>query len=167
MEETKIIKILTYRLPFELSSPIFNEYKNRLTECVNIIEKYKKYRTLKEDNDAIEALLAISIFHKRVIANLDSVLKFYGTVHSIGDVEVIKMGSYNFDFEEKKAVEYLTSSYRRLLEKFNIHPSLFHYNETREFLQKLIFLKETTDDKKEDRRNRERGSQPEEDDFPF
>jgi len=64
--------IFTYGLPFDLANQIYNEYQDRIREAKYIIDISEKYSPLANSLVTVELLLALSIFHKRVIANLDA-----------------------------------------------------------------------------------------------
>jgi DNA-binding protein YbaB len=158
-KESPIINILTYKLDFTLSRQIFNEYQSRLKEATYLIDNYNTYHTLKANMKTVEIVLALSIFHKRVIANLDAAVKFYGIVNKISRSETIKMGSYALTGQEKNKLLGVTMSYEQLIKKFSISPSLMDYNETKDFLKKLIALKSNLryaqNQEQDDRRERE------------
>ncbi|MCA9761312.1 MAG: hypothetical protein KC463_07365, partial [Streptococcus sp.] len=86
-DETPMINILTYQLPYKLTNQIYNEYQSRLKEATFLIENYKTYNALKPHVNTIELFLSLSIFHKRVITNLDGAVKFYGTVTKKGKTD--------------------------------------------------------------------------------
>src|SRR5688572_22306153 len=96
-----LINILTSKLPRDLTVPIYKEYEDRLKEANYIIRISEKYGVLKEHKKLVEILLSVSIFHKRVIANLDGAVKFYGTVNRLSQADVISIGRYEFTGEEK------------------------------------------------------------------
>jgi len=79
-EKTPIINILTAGTPYKLANQIYNEFQNRFKEAKYFIENFSWYSELSEDIETIEFLLALSIFHKRVVAKLYGAIKFYGTV---------------------------------------------------------------------------------------
>jgi hypothetical protein len=140
-KQTPFINILTYSLPYELSNQIYSEYQNRYKEAKYLIENYKTYKTLEKNLKQLELLLSLSIFHKRVMTNLDGAVKFYGTVINHSETETIKMGSYNFTLEEKNKILAVIINYQNLLKNFSISPEIMEYNETREFLKNIINLK--------------------------
>ena len=133
-----MINILTYGLPFKLANQIYNEYQSRLSESKYIIDLSDRYKPLSEYIETVEILLALTIFHKRVISNLDAAVKFYGTVNSYSEVDTIKIGSYNFTGEEKNKILGLTINYNKLQEKFRIPKNLTDYELTKEFLVKVL-----------------------------
>lgn len=139
--ETQIINILTYHLPFDLSNQIFNEYQSRLKEANYFIDNIKSYKSLKPDIKTVELLLALSIFYKRVIANLDAAVKFYGTVTKYSKADIIKIGSFDLNGEEKNKILAVVMSYNQLIRKFSIPSLLMDYYETKELLKNLINLK--------------------------
>ena len=140
-EETPMINILTYKLPFKLANQIYNEYQSRLKEATYLIENYKTYGVLNEHIKTIELFLSLSVFHKRVITNLDGAVKFYGTVSKRGQTDTIQIGSYKMTGDEKNKILAVVLNYNQLLEKFSISPMVMEYFETREFLKKLIVYK--------------------------
>ncbi len=140
-KETPIINILTYQLPFELSNQIYNEFQNRLKEAQFLIDTYKTYAPLRDDKKSVELFLALSIFHRRVITNLDGAVKFYGTVTRKNETNTVRIGTYDLTAEEKNKILAVVINYNRLLTQFSIPATVMEYYETRDFLKKLITLK--------------------------
>jgi len=140
-KDTPIINVLTYQLPFNLANQIYNEFQSRVKEANYLIANYKTYKSLKDSSKTIELLLSLSIFHRRVITNLDGAVKFYGTVTKKGKADTIRIGSYDLTLEEKNKILAVVINYNHLLEKFSIPPIVMEYHETREFLKKIIMLK--------------------------
>ncbi len=140
-QKSPLINILTYQLPFQLSNQIYNEYQSRLKEANFLIDNYKTYAKLKDNLHTVELFLSISIFHKRVVTNLDGAIKFYGTVTKKGETDTIRVGAYNLTGEERNKMLAVVLNYNQLLQRFSIPPSVMEYYETREFLKKLISLK--------------------------
>jgi hypothetical protein len=119
---------------------MYNEYVNRLKEVKWTIENAKKYKGLQKDIDVVELLLALSIFHKRVISNLDAAVKFHGTVETYSKAETISMGKYDFTKKEKNKVWALTITYRKLMDKYGISETLWNYLTTTDFLKNVLAL---------------------------
>lgn len=140
-EKTPIINILTAGTPFKLANQIYNEFQNRFKEAKYFIENFSWYSELSEDLETVELLLALSIFHKRVVANLDGAIKFYGTVTESGKTDTISIGSYNLNNEEKNKILGLLINYRKLIQRFGIDESFMDYYHTKEFLKKVKYLK--------------------------
>lgn len=164
--KSPIINILTYKLNnYELTRQIYNEYQSRYKDALFLINNYKTYSSLKENLKTVELILALSIFHKRVIANLDAAVKFYGTVSRISQAETIKMGSYDLNGLEKNKILGVTMNYYALIEKFSVPATLMDYNETRDFLKKLINLK--TNLANAENWTKPKGIRGEEDELPF
>jgi hypothetical protein len=166
--ETPIINLLTYKLPFELTNQIYNEFQSRLTEATYLIDTYKTYKTLKENIKTVELILSLSIFHRRVITNLDGAVKFYGTVTKKGQTDTVRIGNYNLTGDEKNKILAVVMNYNSLLERFSIPPIVMEYYETRDFLKKLITLKsELNNADFKERQTRKNGNQNSEEDLPF
>ena len=167
-KETPIINILTYQLPYQLTNQMYNEYQSRLKEATFLIDSFKTYASLRESKKTVELFLSLSIFHRRVIANLDGVVKFYGTVTKKGETEIIRIGNYNLSGDEKNKILAVVMNYNRLLEKFSVPPIVMEYYETRDFLKKLINLKSVLENANlEERKSKGKGRQQDEDDIPF
>jgi hypothetical protein len=140
-KETPIINILTYRLPYDLANQIYNEYQNRFREAKFLIDNYSTFKVLQDNIMTVELLLSLSIFHKRVISNLDAAVKFYGTVTTKSDADTIRMGSYSLTGDEKNKLLAVVINYNQLIQKFSIPPIIMEYYDTKEFLRNLIGLK--------------------------
>ena len=121
-KDTPIINILTYKLPYKLANQIYNEYQNRFREANYLIDNIKRYKELKNNKKTVELLLALSIFHKRVITNLDAAVKFYGTVTKYSTAQTIKIGSYDLTGKEKNNILAVVMNYNQLIERFLIAP---------------------------------------------
>lgn len=167
-EEIPIINILTYRLPFDLANQMYKEYYSRLKDAEYKIDNYKTYSPLADAKPTVELMLALSIFHKRVITNFDGAIKFYNTVTRRSDATVISIGNFKLDGDEKNKLLAVVMNYRQLLERFSIHQADLEYLETSEFLRKIIRLKKDLEYGENNQHSRKtKGSQGEEDDIPF
>lgn len=139
-KKTPIINILTSGLPYKLANQIYNEHQSRLSESKYIINLSERYKPLEVYIDTVEILLALTIFHKRVIANLDSAVKFYGTIKSYSDADTIKIGSYKLTGDQKNKILGLTINYNKLKNRFRIPENLNDYELTKEFLVKVLYM---------------------------
>jgi len=128
---------LTYGLPFKLSNQIFNEFQGRYTDINYMINKYDYYKNLGKDLKAIELLLSLSIFHKRVISNLDAAAKFYKTVNLKSGAETIAMGNYKLTRDENTQLLAIVITYKNLLQKYNVPQYLIDSYDNRDFLRNL------------------------------
>lgn len=168
--ETPMINILTYQLPYKLTNQIYNEYQSRLKEATYLIENYKTYNPLSQYINTVELFLSLSIFYKRVVTNLDGAVKFYETVTKKGQTDTIQIGGYKMTEEEKNKILAVVINYNQLLKKFFIPPMIMEYVETREFLKKLIVYKTDIENGKNQKpkRNEENKDNQEDDfDLPF
>lgn len=166
-KETPIINILTSKLPFKIANQIYNEYQNRLKESIYLIENYSTYKSLDGSIKTLELFLALSIFYKRIITNLDGVVKFHNTVENIGRIDTIQIGSYNLTSEEKKKLLAVVINYNKLLERFSIPSSTMEYYETKEFLKKILKYKSIIENEDISKRSRENGFEEDNTDLPF
>jgi hypothetical protein len=137
-QTTPIINLLTYGLPFKLSNQIFNEYQQRAREANFLIDHSGRFILLREQKITINLILALSIFYKRVITNLEAAVKFHGTVKKYSQAETIKIGEYLLDVQERNKILGVTISYKKLIEAYGIDNSIMDYNETKEFLIKMV-----------------------------
>ena len=68
MKQTPFINILTYKLPSNVTHPIYLEYNSRRRELDRIwANPENNYQMLQDYISTIEALLAISIFYRHVM----------------------------------------------------------------------------------------------------
>lgn len=138
----KIIGIITSKLPYDLANQLYHEFESRNKEAVFLIENARYYKRLKKDIKTVEILLALSIFHKRVITNLDAAVKFHKTVTTRSSASVVSIGSYDLDENEKNKLLGMLINYKKLKDRFGIYDYIFEYHETREFLKELIKFKQ-------------------------
>jgi hypothetical protein len=164
-KKTPMINILTFGLPFKLANQIYNEYQSRLSESKYIIDVSDRYKPLTEYIETVKILLALTIFHKRVISNLDAAVKFYEKVKGYSEVDTIQIGSYNFTGDEKNKILGLTINYNKLKEKFRIPKNFADYELTKDFLVKVLSM---LSDFNYGTDNKEEGDiKTEENDLPF
>lgn len=129
------------RLPREISNPMYNEYYNRLKEINYILENRDAYKHLLQYKKTIEIILSLSIFYKRVIANMDAATKFAGTVFTNSPAIAIKIGSYNLTGSEKNRIIAIVMNYNSLLEKYSLTHDMLATTETRDLIKKIKDLK--------------------------
>lgn len=129
------------RLPREISNPMYNEYYNRLKEINFIIENRGAYKHLLQYKKTIELILSLSIFYKRVIANMDAATKFAGTVFSNSPAIAIKIGSYDLTGSEKNRIIAIVMNYNSLTQKYNLTKDLLSTTETKDLIKKIKDLK--------------------------
>lgn len=161
---TPLINIFTYGLPFKLANQIYKEFQDRVKEANYLVENSTRFKFLNDYNETLEILIALSIFHKRVISNLDGAVKFYGKVNSICNADIISMGSYDLTLEEKNKILALLINYRTLIKKFGISENDFDYTETKEFLSNIERIKSFEN---YGERNNKGSGKNIEDDLPF
>lgn len=129
------------RLPREISNPMYNEYYSRLKEINFIMENRDAYKHLLQYKKTIELILSLSIFYKRVIANMDAATKFAGTVFSNSSAIAIKIGSYNLTSSEKNRIIAVVMNYNSLTQKYSLTNDLLATSETKDLIKKIKDLK--------------------------
>ena len=135
------------RLPREISNPMYNEYYNRLKEINFILENRDAYKHLLQYKKTIELILSLSIFYKRVIANMDAATKFAGTVFSNSPAIAIKIGSYDLTGSEKNRIIAVVMNYNLLIEKYSLTHDMLATTETKDLIKKIKDLKWQLDNK--------------------
>ena len=120
---------------------MYNEYYNRLKEINFILENRDAYKHLLQYKKTIELILSLSIFYKRVIANMDAATKFAGTVFSNSSAIAIKIGSYDLTGSEKNRIIAVVMSYNSLTEKYSLTNDLLATMETKDLIKKIKDLK--------------------------
>lgn len=129
------------RLPREISNPMYNEYYNRLKEINYILENRDAYKHLLQYKKTIELILSLSIFYKRVIANMDAATKFAGTVFSNSTAIAIKIGSYDLTGSEKNRIIAIVMNYNLLIQKYSLTQEMLATTETKDLIKKIKDLK--------------------------
>jgi hypothetical protein len=138
------------RLPREISNPMYNEYYNRLKEINYILENRDAYKHLLQYKKTIELILSLSIFYKRVIANLDAATKFAGTVFNNSPAIAIKIGSYDLTGSEKNRIIAIVMNYNSLIEKYSLTHDMLATTETKDLIKKIKNLKWQLDNNEND-----------------
>jgi len=141
-KEYPIINIFTSQLPKELAVRMYNEFQDRMKTVMWQVQNVERYKFLNDHIKLVEDILALSIFHRRVVASLDGALTFFRTVTQMSGATGISIGKYEFTAEEKNKLLSLTISYRQLLKKFLITQDMFEFQDTREFMRILLRLKQ-------------------------
>ena len=143
-----MIKLFTENLPYKLSEQLTIEYNRRLNDINYFVSgRYDYYSNLKKEIETIQLLLAISIFHKRVLSNFDSATKFTSRVVLRSDAKSVQLGTYDLSEKEIFKLNRTVFIFRKLMEKYSIPTSVFEYLETKEFLRKVKIYKDSLDKK--------------------
>lgn len=133
--EYPIINIFCHNLPYDISNKIYNEFETRFRDAKYMIDNYDFYKPLNQHLKAIEIILAMSIFYKRIITNLDSAVKFHGNVLTKSQADIVSIGSYELDTKEKNRIQAILINFQKIMEKYRIPRVFFDYYETKEFLR--------------------------------
>lgn len=150
MEKSSIINILTYRLPGNVTRPIYLEYNSRIRELDRIwANPENNYHMLQNYISTIEALLAISIFYRHVMGHMHGAVSFYKSVNqsSFGMENEcsIKVGDMLLDSKQQRHLLSAVIKFEQIHEKYQLEPVFFEYSETIQFLRnckKLFYTKE-------------------------
>ena len=147
MEKSSIINTLTYRLPGNVTRPIYLEYNSRIRELDRIwANPENNYHMLQNYISTIEALLAISIFYRHVMGHMHGAVSFYKSVNqsSFGMKNEcsIKVGDMLLDSKQQRHLLSAVIKFEQIQEKYQLEPVFFEYSETIQFLRnckKLFF----------------------------
>ena len=150
MEKSSIISTLTYRLPGNVTRPIYLEYNSRIRELDRIwANPENNYHMLQNYISTIEALLAISIFYRHVMGHMHGAVSFYKSVNqsSFGMENEcsIKVGDMLLDSKQQRHLLSAVIKFEQIQEKYQLEPVFFEYSETIQFLRnckKLFYTKE-------------------------
>lgn len=139
-----MIKEFTKNLPFKVSEQMIIEYNRRLSDINFFISgKYDYYAPLKENIETIKLLLALSIFHKRILSNFESATKFTSRIVLQSDATSVQLGTYDLSSKEIFKLNKTVFSFRKLMQDYSIPIGLFEYLETKEFLRKVKVYKDS------------------------
>ena len=140
-----MIKLFCKGLPYYLSNLLYSEYQIYLKEINFLVKTFSnKYSWLNDiDFEIIELILALSIFFRRIIAQLESVYSFRERVFPTDDKEAsIEIGSYSFNKEESQKIEKVINQFWNICERYGIQIYLFDFSDSETFLYKLKKLME-------------------------
>lgn len=136
-----MIENFCHKLPVEISRPMYYEYYNRLKEIDFIIDNRTAYKKLQEDRKVVELILSLSIFYKRVVANIKGASSFATAVFKDSKASAIRIGNYDLTHQEKNKLLAIVINYRKLLEKYEISHDIITTAENRDFIRKIKDLK--------------------------
>ena len=139
MKQPPIINLLTYRLPGNVTRPIYLEYNSRRRELDRIwANPGNNYQVLQNHTSTIEALLAISIFYRHVMGHMQGAVSFYKTIKlksGMGDNSAIKVGDAVYDREQQRHLQSAVINFNKIQNKYQLAPIFFEYSETIQFLR--------------------------------
>jgi|GEM_PF-5649074 len=123
-------------LPRSLSQLLYNEYQTGKKELDFLIKTYPKRYKWIDDIESIYLLLALSIFYRRIIAQLESAKAFSDRLFglNIGNIQV------GVDYIDEKVTNQMSSAiydFYQFLKKFHIFVELFDYFDYRDFLKNI------------------------------
>lgn len=141
-----MITLFTKHLPFDLQKKLISEYKQRKKEVVYLIKNYDYEGVSLQDLKTIEFLLALSVFYRRVIANIDSASSFTNFVFDNSEASVIKIGGYDLDQDEKRKIAAIIIKFRSILKGNNIQESQLNYDDMNTFIKEYKKYKQAFSD---------------------
>lgn len=153
MKQTPLINILTYKLPSNVTHPIYLEYNSRRRKLDRIwANPENNYQMLQDYISTIEALLAISIFYRHVMGHMLGAVSFCKSVtQKLGMKKecAIKVGGTVLDSEQQRYLLSAKITFEQIQERYQLTPEFFEYSETIQFLRNckdLFYQKEYEED---------------------
>lgn len=140
--KNSIINIFAKNLPGHITIPMCREYDWRKTEIQRILDgDYVRYKVLVGSESTIDALLALSLFYRYVIAKLDGTSEFYDNVNKKTNAETsIQIGKFVLDQKERNRLLAVHIQFKKIVDKFQIPNNFFNYADTMDFLVNCIAL---------------------------
>ena len=137
-DSSSLIKILCYKLPGEISQPLYREYNDRWAEIERIWSKDgNRYQNLQKHAKTIKTLLAMSTYYRRVIGGLVGATDFYKKVTYERGSNIdrpVKIGAFVLDREKNNQLLMVKYNFSKFQKKYNIPDVFFEYDATLEFL---------------------------------
>lgn len=154
MSQSPIINKLTYKLPGDVTRPIYLEYNSRRRELDRIwANPENHYQMLQDYLSTVEALLAISIFYRHVMGHMHGAVSFYNSVNRNSSSKenecAIKIGKTVFDSKQQNFLLSAVIKFKRIQEKYQLEPKFFEFSETVQFMRNcrdLFYKKEDEED---------------------
>lgn len=143
--KNSLINIFTSKLPASITKPICREYDWRKTEIQRVWDGgYERYQVLESYESTIDALLALSIFYRHVVVNLEGASNFYVKINRDLDKELpIKIGKFEFNEKERRRLKAVHIQLGKITERYQITPHFFEYADTLDFLRNCLDLYKT------------------------
>lgn len=143
--KNSLINIFASKLPASITKPICREYDWRKTEIRRVWDGgYERYQVLASYESTIDALLALSIFYRHVVVNLDGASNFYVKINKGLDKEMpIKIGKFEFNEEERRRLMAVHIQLGKITDRYQITPHFFEYADTLDFLRNCLDLYNT------------------------
>ena len=138
-----LINIMTFGLPGTVTRPLYLEYNSRRKELDRIWAKgNNRYQILQGHVTTVEALLAISLFHRHVIGFMQGATSFYKLVNkqSVERECAISIGKSILDKKQQNHLLASVIRFNQIQEKYQLTPSFFEYSETIQFLRNCMDL---------------------------
>jgi hypothetical protein len=139
----RIIGILTSKLPYDLANLMYREFEDRFKEVNYFIENYSYFRRYRSDLRAIEILLAMAIFYRRVVANLDGAVQFRKTITDNSEAQIVRIGSYELDKGETNQLLSVIIGFKNIKLKYGISDFMFMFEDTKGFFRQVRDLKKS------------------------
>jgi|SRR5690606_6015465 len=148
-----MVEYFCSKLPGDISRPMYNEYHDRMKVIKYIIRNRSSYSILSDDLKSIEIIVALSVFYKRVIANINGAVIFASAVFKYSEAESVEIGSYKLTQKEKNRILAVIISYKELIERYELSNDLITTTETKDLLRKIKNLKIRLEEGSEDKPN--------------
>ena len=145
MEKSETLEILVQRLPREFADLIRNDYNKKIGSIIsrgNYSNGKENNKWILDNIEVIKKILVLSIYYRRVIASFDGAVNFYSRVTSNGDAEIIQIGGFAFDIEEKNKIISIVIGFNRLLSKYGLNPQSIDSTDDYKFIVNIrrLFL---------------------------
>lgn len=143
--KNSLINIFASRLPASITKPICREYDWRKTEIQRVWSAgYERYQVLESFESTVDALLALSIFYRHVVVNLDGASSFYVKINKDAEKAMpIKIGNFEFNDEERRKLMAIHIQLGKITDRYQITPYFFKYADTLDFLRNCLDLYNT------------------------
>ena len=143
--KNSLINIFMSNLPASITKPICREYDWRKTEIQQVWNRgYERYQVLEPFESTIDALLALSIFYRHIVVNLDGASDFYVKINKgLSKKMPIKIGEFEFNEKERKRLMAIHIQLGKITKRYQITPQFFEYADTLDFLRNCLVLYNT------------------------
>ena len=142
--KNSLINILNPGLPGYITIPMSREFDRIKAEIQRIWDSQNShYLFLQSYESTIDALLALSLFQRYVIGNLNGASDFYVFLNrgnrSNGNV-ALRIGSYRLDSDEYRHIWSVLIGFGKLKSKYQLSDGFFEYADTIGFLRNCADL---------------------------
>lgn len=127
-----MIRLFTKKLPYEISRPLFFEYRDKERDIKRILRESQ--RKIDQDQyDMLMIVLAMSVFSNQVLSPLENASSFTKYIQEMG-VSALRIRDYVLDNQENTKIKKALYHFGHIMTKFKLEMKNFDLSNLEEFI---------------------------------